>query len=180
MPEIFQSLSNVSPILRIRQMALRLRRNHGLEHATLNILSKRFPNTPMGGHSSINGFWLLGEIPTEAVQKAVQEGLHRMKNGEHQLAVHANCGTNFAVSGTLAGVAGASAMLGVGKRLRDKLDRLALAASLATMALILSQPLGLLLQANVTTSGEPGDLEVVEIVQTHQGWITAHHVITQG
>jgi hypothetical protein len=71
-------------------------------------------------------------------------------------------------------------MAGVGPRVRDKLDRIPLAASLATLALIASQPLALLLQARLTTSGEPGDLEVVEIRPTRRSGIMAHHVITQG
>jgi len=158
----------------------RIRRNHGLEHATLTILAQKFPGTPMAGRSNTAGFWLLGEVPTEAVQEAVAEGLKRMKAGEHHLAVHPHCGTNYVVSGTLAGLAGATAMSGVGSRFRDKLDRIPLAASLATLALIASQPLALLLQARVTTSGEPGDLEVVEVKPTRRGGIMAHHIVTQG
>jgi hypothetical protein len=134
----------------------------------------------MAGRSNTVGFWLLGEVPTEAVQQAVTEALARMKAGEHHLAVHPHCGTNYVVSGTLAGLAGASAMSGVGPRMRDKLDRMPLAASLATLALITSQPLALMLQARLTTSGEPGDLEVVEVIPTRRGGIMAHHVITQG
>jgi len=158
----------------------RIRRNHGLEHATMTILAQRFPNTPMAGRSDTVGFWLIGDVPTEAVQEAVTEGLARMKAGEHHLAVHPHCGTNYVVSGTFAGLAGATAMAGVGPRVRDKLDRIPLAASLATLALIASQPLALLLQARLTTSGEPGDLEVVEIRPTRRSGIMAHHVITQG
>lgn len=158
----------------------RIRRNHGLEHATMTILAQRFPNTPMAGRSDTAGFWLLGDVPTDAVQEAAAEGLSRMKAGEHYLAVHPHCGTNYVVSGTFAGLAGATAMAGVGPRVRDKLDRMPLAASLATLALIASQPLALLLQARLTTSGEPGDLEIAEIVPTRRGGIVAHHVITKG
>ena len=173
MPNLIQSILNQRSISRIR-------RNHGLEHATMTILAQRYPNTPMAGRSNTIGFWLLGEVPTEAVQEAVTEALARLKAGEHHLAVHPHCGTNYVVSGTLAGLAGATAMSGVGPRFRDKLDRLPLAASLATMALIASQPLASLLQARLTTSGEPGDLEVVEILPTRRGGIMAHHVVTQG
>jgi hypothetical protein len=173
MPNPIQSILNVGSISRIR-------RNHGLEHATLTILAQRYPSTPMAGRSSTAGFWLLGEVPTEAVQEAVTEGLARMKAGERHLAVHPHCGTNYVISGTLAGMAGASAMAGVGPRFRDKLDRIPLAASLATLALIASQPLAWMFQARLTTSGEPGDLEVVEIIPTRRGGIMAHRVVTQG
>jgi hypothetical protein len=173
MPNSIQSILNQGSISRIR-------RNHGLEHATLSILAQRYPGTPMAGRSNTVGFWLLGEVPTEAVQEAVAEALTRLKAGEHHLAVHPHCGTNYVISGSLAGLAGATAMSGVGPRFRDKLDRLPLAASLATLALIASQPLALMFQARLTTSGEPGELEVVEVVPIRRGGIMAHHIITQG
>ena len=158
----------------------RIRRNHGLEHATLHVLAKRFPGNSMAGHSDTKGFWLLGNIPTEEVESAVTEALERMRTGEKNLAVHPNCGTNFATAGTMAGVAGATAMFGVGPRKRDKLDRLALAATLATLALMLAQPAGLFIQKHFTTSGDPGNLEVVEIAATQRGKLKAHRIITQG
>jgi hypothetical protein len=158
----------------------RVRRNHGLEHATLHILSQRFLGISLAGHSNTKGFWLLGEVSTEAIQEAVEEALRRLRAGERRLAVHPNCGTNFVTAGALAGVTGALAMSGAGKRWHEKLDRLALAASLATLMLIVSQPLALLLQAHITTSGEPGDLQVVEILCVQRGRVTAHRIITRG
>jgi hypothetical protein len=50
----------------------------------------------------------------------------------------------------------------------------------ATLTLILTQPLGLKLQERVTTSGDPGDLRVVEIIPTKRGRLKAHRVVTQG
>jgi len=134
----------------------------------------------MAGRSNTRGFVLLGEVTTEAVQEAVSEALSRMKAGEHHLAVHPHCGTNYVISGSLAGLAGATAMSGVGPRVRDKLDRIPLAASLATLALIASQPLAWMFQARITTSGEPGELEVVDIIPTRRGGIMTHRVVTQG
>lgn len=169
----FDSLLNIPVVSRIR-------RNHGLEHATLHILAQRFPALPMAGHSTAAGFRLMGELSTEAVQSAVEEALRRMQAGEAKLAVHPNCGTNFVTAGTLSGLAGAAAMLGAGRRVRDKLERLPLAAVMATMALIAAYPLGLKLQEKVTTSGKPGTLQVAEIKVTRHGSLTIHHVLTQG
>lgn len=177
MPNTLTALANTLLDL---PLISRIRRNHGLEHATLTLLAQRYPQTPIAGHSSHIGFWLLGNVPTAAVEWAVREALRRMKEGEHRLAIHPHCGTNFVASGTLAGLAGASAMTGVGGRWQDKIERLALAASLATLALILSQPLGAVLQQHVTTSGKPGRLEIVSITPTCRGSITAHQVITEG
>lgn len=157
-----------------------IRRNHGLEHATLHVLSDRYPGLSLAGHSSASGFWLLGDVPTEDVRVAVDEALSRMRSGERELAVHSNCGTNFVTSGTIAGLAGAAAMAGVGRNWRDKMERLPLAATLATVALILAQPLGLIIQERVTTCGVPGSLEVLDIIPSRRGRIKAHHVITRG
>lgn len=177
MPSIFTNIRET--ILGVPAVSS-IRRNHGLEHATLHILSQRYPGLSLAGHSNSTGFWLLGDVPTEAVRSAVHEALQRMRAGEHNLAVHANCGTNFVTAGTVAGLAGALAMFGVGQRVKDKLERLPLAASLATIGLILAQPLGLLVQERITTSGHPGDLEVVEIKASRRGRIKAHRVTTRG
>jgi len=158
----------------------RIRRNHGLEHATLHILAKRFPRKSMGGHSNPTGFVLIGDLPTEAVAEAAQEALARMRNGEHHLAIHPGCGTNYVTAGTLAGLAGLAGMWGAGPRRRDKLERLPLVATLATLGLIIGQPLGLRLQKHITTCGNPGNLEIVAIQPIHNGVVKAHRVITRG
>ncbi len=170
---LFGSMLGSFPISRIR-------RNHGLEHATLHLLAKRYPRTSMAGHSDVGGFWILGDVDTAALRETVGEALQRMRGGEEELAVHPNCGTNFVTAGTFAGVAASLAMFGAGRRLRDKLERIPLAASLATLALMVAQPMGLLIQERVTTSGKPGDLEVVDIIPSTRGRITTHRVVTQG
>jgi hypothetical protein len=171
--DLIQSLLRIAPVSRVR-------RNHGLEHATLHILSERYPKLSLAGHSDVNGFWLLGEVPTEEIRSAVDEALSRMNAGEHNLAVHPNCGTNFVTAGTFAGVAASLAMFGAGRRFRDKLERVPLAASMATVALIVAQPMGLLFQERFTTSGYPDKLEVVDILPSRRGRISAHRVTTRG
>ena len=164
---------NTSPISRIR-------RNHGLEHATLHVLAQRHPKASMAGHSDTQGFWILADVPIEDIYESVEGALARLRAGEENLAIHSNCGTNFATAGVLAGLAGGLAMFGAGARTRDKLERLPLAILLATGALILAQPLGLLLQERVTTSGRPGALRVVEIVASQRGHFRAFRVATRG
>jgi hypothetical protein len=158
----------------------RIRRNHGLEHATLHLLAEKYPRTPLAGHSDWNGFWILGDVPTEDIRLSVSEALQRLRTGEHSLAVHPNCGTNLATSGIFAGLAAGLAMFGAGQRLRDKLDRLPAAIMLSTFALLLAQPVGLLIQERVTTSGEPGDLQVTAINLSSRGQVKAHRVLTEG
>ena len=45
---------------------------------------------------------------------------------------------------------------------------------------MLSQPLGPAIQKHITTSGNPGDLAVVDIFPVKFGRITLHRVVTQG
>lgn len=158
----------------------RIRRNHGLEHATLHMLSTRRSGQVMGGHSDHKGFWVMGNVSIQEVQEAVKEALHRLRAGEEDLAVHPNCGTNFVTAGTIAGVVAFAGMWGAGPRKRDKLERLPLVATLATLGLIMAQPFGLALQKHVTTSGLPGGMEVVEIVPSRRGHVQAYRVVTRG
>jgi hypothetical protein len=172
-------MSIFDPILNVPIIS-RIRRNHGLEHAALHVLSKRHPGKKLGGHSNFKGFWLVGDLTDAEVSEGVHEALRRLKGGEVNLAVHPNCGTNFATAGSLAGLAGVMGMWGVGSRKRDKLERLPLVAAFATLALIFAQPLGLRVQKHVTSSGEPGGLEIVEITPSQRGSLKAHRVLTRG
>ncbi len=169
----------LQPILNSPSIAL-LRRIHGLEHATINILAQRFPGIPLAGHSNPSGFWLLGEVSTESVQSAIDEALQRLRAGEKRLAIAPMCGTNVVTIGALSGLAGMLTMWDSPKRLRDKLDRLPLAMSLATLAVFVALPLGVLMQEHVTTSGEPGDLQVAAVTRLDQGGMTAHRVTVRG
>ena len=171
--ELFHTILDFGPLSRVR-------RNHGLEHATLHLLAEKYPHQTMAGHSDFGGFWILGDVPTEAVSAAVFAALERLRGGEEGLAVHPNCGTNFVTAGTAAGLAASAAMLGVGGRVRDKLERLPLAVSLATLALLAAQPLGLKVQAQVTTSGRPGGLSIHSITPNRRGGMPAHRIVTQG
>jgi Domain of unknown function (DUF6391) len=176
MPALLEQLSNLlayPPISRVR-------RNHGLEHATLYVLAERHPGRPLAGHSDFGGFWILGDVETDELNAAVNDALQRLNTGQSHLAVHPFCGTNLATAGILAGGAAGLAMFGAGRRWRDKLDRLPLAMGLAMLALIFAQPLGMTLQRQVTTSGEPGALRVVRITPQVRGQIKAHRVMTEG
>ena len=52
----------------------RIRRNHGLEHATLTTLAGRFPRRPLAGYSDPGGFWIVGNVETEALADAATDG----------------------------------------------------------------------------------------------------------
>jgi hypothetical protein len=148
------SLLNVSPIARTR-------RHHALEHATIQVLNQRFPALRLVGWSTHEGFYVYGPVATQDVQSAVAEALARLQRGESHLAVHPRCGTNLVTGGTLAGLVAFLAMLPGDHRSRR--ERLPLVILLSTLALLLAQPLGLLVQQHVTTSADLGPATAAEI-----------------
>ncbi len=157
----------------------RTRRNHGLEHATITILSQRQRGLRLVGRSSPFGFHLYGDVTTEALESAVQEALRRMQGGEVSLAVHPNCGTNFVTAGIAAGVAAHIGFLGANSA-GARRDRLPLVILLATAALMFAQPIGLEVQRRITTSGDMRGLRISSIARRQNGRLTAHFVATAG
>ncbi len=157
----------------------RIRRNHGLEHATINILSQRFPLRPLAGYSTPGGFFILGDVPTAELREAAVQALARMGNGERQLAIHEHCGTNYVVTGAVAGGLAWLGMAGA-KTGREKVDRLPLVIALAILGLIASQPLGPVVQQRITTSGDPGGMSIVNVTPIRLGGLALHRIATRG
>jgi len=157
----------------------RIRRNHALEHATLQVLSASHPALRMGGYSDAHGFWLLGHAPLEEVQAAAQQALHRLETGEASLAVHPNCGTNYVAAGLMAGSFAWLSMVGA-RSFRSKLVRFPLVVSLVTLALMLAQPVGPFLQAHVTTAAAPQGMQIISVTRQMRGDMPVFRVLTQG
>jgi hypothetical protein len=155
----------------------RIRRNHGLEHASLSILAISKPNLALSGISFPGGFFVLGEVDTGELKSAVFQALSRMQNGEKHLAVHPNCGTNYVTSGIVAGLMAWLGMSGAKNR-REKLDRLPLVITLVTLSFIYTRPLGPVIQEHITTSGEPANLQIMDIFPVRFGNFCLHRVVT--
>jgi len=160
---------------------LRVRRNHGLEHATIHILNRH--NYKLSGRSSESGFILLGEAPTEQVESAVNEALGRMKAGEHKLALHPNCGTNLVTAGFLAT---ALAFFGfAGRSLRRGWERFPNMMVAMMGVVLISTPLGMSLQKHFTTEGDLGEMELVSVQRESKTLpfkgqqVTLHRVVTR-
>ena len=169
-----------APLLR-SPYVLRTRRNHGLEHATIHILSRG--QYRLSGRSHDNGFVLIGAVPTEEVESAAQEALQRMKAGEHKLAVHPNCGTNLVTFGFLATLL---AWLGFGGQSRRRGgQRFSMMMALMMGIALLSTPLGMNLQKHFTTEGDLGDMEVISVtletvsIPFSGRQLTLHRVLTR-
>lgn len=157
----------------------RVRRNHALEHATIHILSRRYPHLHVMGRSTPNGFILYGDLPTDAVQEAAQEALARLRAGERSLAVHPTCGTNAVAAGTLAGL---GAFLVLSPRRRSATEwwsRLPTVLLISTLGFILGQRLGLALQSTWTTDPRVENLRIVTIVREEHGPLVLHSIYTE-
>lgn len=173
MPNLIQDILR-RPTLR------RIRRNHGLEHATIHILSGRYPQTTLIGRSDHKGFFLYGEVPSESVEEAAEEALVRLRSGDWRLALHPNCGTNLVTAGLLAGTASFFSLLGNrNDGWRQRLERLPLALASTMLALVVAQPLGRAAQQHITTESDPGPLKVTGIKRLNEGFSTVHRVLTQ-
>jgi hypothetical protein len=155
-------------------LILSTRRNHGLEHATIHVLSAAKPGRPLAGRSTPFGFYLYGDVSGEELQTAVYDALNRLARGEKRLAIHPGCGTNYLASGAAASL-GALAVLSVGDR-KARWSRWPDVLIAATLALILAQPIGPKLQEHVTTCGEMGDLEIAAVRRLGP---KAHYVATR-
>lgn len=155
----------------------RIRRNHGLEHASLTLLSLNDPTLSLAGISFSNGFFVVGKVDTGSLRSAVFQALNRMQNGENHLAVHPNCGTNYVTSGIVAGLLAWLGMAGSRTR-REKMGRLPMVISLVTLAFIYTRPLGPVVQQYVTTSGQPENLQIVDIFPVRIGSFCIHRVVT--
>jgi hypothetical protein len=158
----------------------KIRRNHGLEHATIHLLSHKYPDRTFVGRSDVGGFWLYGNVPTDSVVATVDEALSRLRNGEHELAIHPNCGTNYVTAGLLGGTTSYLTLAGSeDESWGSRLERLPLVITLTTIALIVAQPLGRAAQRHITTQGDPQNLRIKHIERVQDGATTLHRVLTQ-
>lgn len=158
----------------------RLRRNHALEHATMQVLSKRYPGLRMAGISNPKGFYMVADLPTELMTDATLEARKRLQDGEADLAVHPNCGTNIAVSALVASmVAGSVLALSTVHEKKPKWYHYLIALGAAAPAFFLSKPLGPLVQKHITTSGDIGKAQVTGVYTQRVFNGSVHKVDTQ-
>ncbi len=160
----------------------RIRRNHGLEHATVHVLQERFSELRISGYSHEGGFVLLGNLPEGAAETAVTDALARLQAGQKQLAIHPQCGTNFAVQSLLYTLVGFFGFAGTHPiRALKRFNGVSLVMFLATLAAL---PIGLAIQAEITTESDMGSLHIAAVKRQPLWlpWIgpfTLHFIRTQ-
>jgi hypothetical protein len=170
-------MSSINPVVQLAQQLMlggAVKQNHALEHATIVLLSRKYPDVRFAGISFAAGFFVFGDVPTEAVLPAAQEALHLLRTSSPELAIHERCGTNLAVTGLLTGL---SAMT-VAKMRRPygTFNNVMLAT---TAALILSRPLGLTVQRYVTTQTPNSTMTITGVKPMQFLGTPAHFVSTE-
>ena len=137
----------------------RIRRNHGLEHATVALMLAHQGPMRIVGRSDHGGFYIYANIETERLRSYAEEALVRLQRGEEHLAVSPMCGTNIAVAGVLAGFTSYLALRSSDGH-ADGITRAVLASLVSVVA---SQPLGRLVQKYVTTSPELAGVRITSV-----------------
>lgn len=133
-----------------------IRRNHALEHATVAVLLARTGPRRLAGRASVDGFVIVGDIDTDALDDAAREALQRLQRGQSGLAVSPLCGTNIVVTAALAAL-GATLMLAFG----HGSQRLPNAFMAAMVCAVAGQPGGRIVQRHLTTLTDHANIEIV-------------------
>ena len=154
---------------------LETRRNHALEHASIHLLSHKYPAQRMGGHSNPTGFYLFGNLSIQDIWESVTEAQTRLNSGENELAIHPGCGTNLATTALLSASFAWFPLRGT-KSMFWRFFLIPFALVFAILGFSLSRPLGPWLQKHVTTEADLGNLQIVDVIPVRQG---VHRVITK-
>ncbi len=148
-----------------------VRRNHGIEHATVHVLTSRDPSVRLIGRADTTGFNIYGDVDGEELLSAAREALDRLQHGERALAIHPRCGTNLVVAGLLTGLA---AILALGRK--PSIKKFPDVVLATTFAAYIAMPLGLTLQEYVTTSPDAIGARIAGVREEHLGQIKVQHV----
>lgn len=169
-------MNSINPAVQVVQQMLlggAVKQNHALEHATIVLLSKKYPDVRFAGVSFAAGFFVFGDVPTEAILPTAQEALTLLRTTTPELAIHERCGTNLAVAGMLTGL---SAMTVAKMRRPFSTANNVILAS--TAALILARPLGLMVQRYVTTQTPNSSMKITGVKRYVLFGTPAHFVST--
>lgn len=169
-------MSSINPIVQVAQQMLlggAVKQNHALEHATIVLLSRKYPEARLSGISFAAGFFVFGELPTEAILPIAEEALHLLRTSQPELAVHERCGTNLAVAGLLTGLS--SMAVAKMRRPYSTANNVILAS---TAAIVLARPLGLTVQRYITTQTPNSSMRIIGVKQLTVMGAPAHFVST--
>ena len=169
-------MASINPVSQVAQQILlggAVKQNHALEHATIVLLSQKYPNVRLAGISFAAGFFVFGDIPTEAIIPTANEALTLLRTTHPELAIHERCGTNLAVSGLLTGLAAMTVA-----RMRRPFNSFNNVILASTAALILARPLGLVVQRYFTTQTPNATMTISGVTPRSFFGTPAHFVST--
>lgn len=155
---------------------LMIRQVHGLEHATVWVLSEAVEgqdNELLGGLSTEQGFYLYGQVNKTDLHRAVAVASSRLTSGEWNLALHPRCGTNLSVGMLLTFGLAMTAHLLLPREPIGQILGLGVATSAAAN---LAPELGMLAQRYITTA-IPFNLEIVDISVKQDIWGQPAHFV---
>jgi len=140
----------------------RVRRNHALEHATINVLTQHYPHAQVMGLSDFGGFTLHTSLRAEKVVPVIDQALARLQAGEYNLRIHPNCGTNLVVTAIMTSLA---TVLGMGATTdpRKRLERFPQAVLLNVIALLFARPVAAWVQANISTDADVSQMHIATV-----------------
>jgi hypothetical protein len=141
----------------------RVRRNHALEHATLNLLGKQHPGAQAMGISGPRGFTIYTSLTAEEIVPAAMEALRRLKAGDGALRVHRNCGTNMVVTATLTTLATLVGIRRTKQSFGKHLERFPHLILLNVLALLMAPTLAEWVQGTFTTDPNVANVEIASV-----------------
>ena len=148
------------------------RQHHAIEHATIHVLTEKFPRQPFSGFSDPAGFFIYGDVAQENLRRAVGDALSRLQAGESELAIHPNCGTNLVTTGIL--VTFVALLAGSGKR--SHWEKFSAILLFVLPALLVGRSLGSRLQ-NYTTLADVSNRWLADIRPVAVGNGRAYRVL---
>lgn len=140
----------------------RLRRNHALEHATINVIEERYGRRMLTGLARNNGFVVWGAVDPFVVEEAARTGLTRLKRGETWLAIHDRCGTSIATANLISSIAFLALLFQLGY-----LSPLSVLVAMAVASMV-GPIVGRYVQQYFTTSADVADFEIGGVEGSHE------------
>lgn len=135
----------------------RLRENHAVEHATINVLEARYGARGLSGLAREDGFLIRGWTDRASLEAASREALVRLQRGETDLIIHRRCGTSQAAGNILFGLLLLAVLLAGGG-----VDLLFVVLG-GLLLLLISEHVGILVQRTLTTTGDVSDVVITGV-----------------
>lgn len=132
-----------------------LKKNHGLEHATINVLEDHYGYSQLAGYADENGFYIIGAQDLTEVELAAREGQERLRAGENGLTIHERCGTTLTAANLL------SAIIFIGILFWSGYFSIWSMLLAMLIANFIGPTLGDFLQKKVTTSADVANIYIV-------------------